>query len=166
MLENELSALPIAITFLRAAWFLENSSHDLQSARADGVIRSFLQPLDKPFPMVATADVGRLAAQSMQSQWTGARVLELEGPERVTPNRLAQCFSKALGRAVRAEAPPRSSWEPLFREQGMNNPFPRIAMLDGLNEGWIEFENGQAGSRKGEVALKTVLQALIERDGN
>jgi hypothetical protein len=48
----------------------------------------------------------------------------------------------------------------------MKHPMPRIRMLDGFNEGWIEFENGQAGSRKGEVALKTVLQALIERDSH
>jgi len=44
----------------------------------------------------------------------------------------------------------------------MKNPTPRIRMLDGFNEGWIEFENGEASSRKGEVALKTVLQMLIE----
>ena len=44
------------------------------------------------------------------------------------------------------------------------NPTPRIRMLDGFNEGWIEFENGEASSRKGEVALKTVLQMLIERE--
>jgi hypothetical protein len=37
-------------------------------------------------------------------------------------------------------------------------------MLDGFNEGWIEFENGAAGSRKGEIALKTVLQTLIQRE--
>jgi hypothetical protein len=47
----------------------------------------------------------------------------------------------------------------------MQNPTPRIRMLDGFNEGWIEFENGAAGSRKGEVALKTVLQTLVEREG-
>ena len=38
-------------------------------------------------------------------------------------------------------------------------------MLDGFNDGWIEFENGDAGSRKGEVALKSVLQTLVEREG-
>jgi len=39
-------------------------------------------------------------------------------------------------------------------------------MLDGFNEGWIEFENGDAGSRKGEVTLKSVLQTLVEREFN
>jgi len=35
-------------------------------------------------------------------------------------------------------------------------------MLDGFNEGWIEFENGESGSRNGRVALATVLQQLLE----
>jgi hypothetical protein len=39
-------------------------------------------------------------------------------------------------------------------------------MLDGFNEGWIEFENGAVGSRKGEVALRSVLQTLVGREGN
>ncbi len=42
-------------------------------------------------------------------------------------------------------------------------PMPRIQMLDGFNEGWIEFEGAQIGSRKGSVELETVLQTLIER---
>src|SRR3984893_17435045 len=46
----------------------------------------------------------------------------------------------------------------------MKNPAPRIQMLDGFNEGWIEFESGEAGSRKGKVELRTVLQRLIKRE--
>jgi hypothetical protein len=38
-------------------------------------------------------------------------------------------------------------------------------MLDGFNEAWIEFENADADSRKGKVALKSVLQTLVEREG-
>ncbi len=33
-------------------------------------------------------------------------------------------------------------------------------MLDGFNEGWIDFEHGEAGSLKGTIALETVLNAL------
>jgi nucleoside-diphosphate-sugar epimerase len=46
----------------RAAWFMENAAWDAAPARETGVISSFLQPLDKPVPMVATADVGSAAA--------------------------------------------------------------------------------------------------------
>jgi NAD(P)H dehydrogenase (quinone) len=38
-------------------------------------------------------------------------------------------------------------------------------MLDGFNEGWIEFEGGQAGSVKGKVPLETVLSALVNSGG-
>ena len=38
-------------------------------------------------------------------------------------------------------------------------------MLDGFNQGWIEFEAGEADSRKGKVPLETVLRSLIERAG-
>jgi hypothetical protein len=37
-------------------------------------------------------------------------------------------------------------------------------MFDSFNEGWIEFEGEEGGSRKGKVALETVLRTLIERD--
>jgi NAD(P)H dehydrogenase (quinone) len=88
----------------------------------------------------------------------------LEGPHRVTPKEIAVTLADLLGRPVRTEAVPRETWESLFQSQGMKNPAPRIQMLDGFNEGWIEFESGEAGSRKGRVELRTVLQRLIERE--
>jgi uncharacterized protein YbjT (DUF2867 family) len=163
IIEQALRDLDMPITFLRPAWFIENSSWDAAPARESGVIPGFLQPLDKPVPMVATEDIGQVAAELLQNSWKGHRVVELEGPRRVTPNEIATTFADLLGRPVRMEAVPRETWEPLFRSQGMKNPTPRIQMLDGFNEGWIEFESGQAGSRKGTVALKTVLKALIVR---
>ena len=144
---------------------MENSSWDVAPAARNGVIPSFLQPLDKPVPMVATADIGRVAAEIIQATWNGRRVVELEGPHRVTPNEIAATFASLLGRPVRIEAVPRETWESLFKSQGMKNPMPRIRMLDGFNEGWIEFESGEADSRKGKVELRTVLQRLIERMG-
>jgi NAD(P)H dehydrogenase (quinone) len=165
IIEQTLGELSMPITFLRPAWFMENCSWDIAPARESGVIRSFLQPLDKPVPMVATADIGRVGAEQLQETWTGHRVVELEGPRRVTPNEIAATFAELLGRAVTMDAVPRETWEPLFRSQGMKNPTPRIRMLDGFNEGWIECESGAAGSLKGNVALKTVLQILIKREG-
>jgi uncharacterized protein YbjT (DUF2867 family) len=126
------------------------------------VIPSFLQPLDKPVPMVATADIGRVAAGLLREGWSDRRVVELEGPQRVAPNEIAAVFTRLVGRPVRMEAVPRESWEDLFRSQGMKNPIPRIRMLDGFNEGWIDFDGGEAGSQKGSVALESILKALLE----
>ncbi|MGB7753302.1 MAG: NmrA family NAD(P)-binding protein [Candidatus Acidiferrales bacterium] len=163
IIERVLGDLPVPITFLRPGWFMENSSWDVAPATNSGVIPSFLQPLDKPKPMVATADVGRVAAALLQETWSGHRVVELEGPQRVTPNEIAATFSRLLGRPVKMEVVPRDTWESLFLSQGMKNPTPRIRMLDGFNEGWIEFEGGEAGSQKGKVTLETVLRSLVER---
>ena len=158
IIEATISELPTPITFLRPAWFMENSSWD--------VAPSFLQPLDKAVPMVATADIGKVAAALLQETWSGHRVVELEGPRRVTPNEIAVMFAKLLGSSVRMEVVPRESWEALFKSQGMRNPIPRIRMLDGFNEGWIEFERGEAGSQKGNESLESVLKSLIEREAN
>ena len=162
IIEQALGELPMPITFLRPAWFMENCRWDLAPARQPGVIPSFLQPLDKPVPMVATADIGRVAAGLLREGRSDRRVVELEGPQRVAPNEIAAIFTRLVGRPVRMEAVPRESWEDLFRSQGMKNPIPRIRMLDGFNEGWIDFEGGEAGSQKGSVALESVLKALLE----
>ena len=161
IIEEAIGALPTPITFLRAAWFMENSKWDVAPARQHGVIPSFLQPLDKPVPMVATADIGKVAAGLLQEKRDGHRVVELEGPTRITPNQIVATFTKLLGKPVHMEVVPRESWEALFKSQGVKNPLPRMRMLDGFNEGWIEFEKGEAGSRKGSVTLESVLQDLI-----
>jgi NAD(P)H dehydrogenase (quinone) len=161
LMEQALRDLPMPVTFLRPAWFMENFKWDVPSAR-DGIIASFLQPLDKPVPMIATSDVGRVAAELIQQDWTGCRIVELEGAGRITPNEVGATFAKVFGRPMRVEAVPRDSWGSLFRSEGMRDPMPRMQMLDGFNEGWIEFEHGEQGSLKGSVTLESVLRRLVE----
>lgn len=163
LMEQALGTLPMPVTFLRPGWFMENAAWDVTPARDAGTIPSFLQPLDKPLPMVATADVGRVAAQLLLERWRGVRVVELEGPQRVTPIDIAKTFARILGHAVTAEVVRRDTWEALFRSQGMKEPSPRMRMLDGFNEGWITFEGEDADIVKGEVELETVLRGLVSQ---
>ena len=138
LLEKELGTLSLPIAFLRPAWFLENTSWDIASARNNGVVKSFLQPLDKHFPMIATQDVGQVAAELLQEQWNGRRVVETEGLSRISPNQIAQELARLLARDVHTQVIPRETWESTFRSEGMKNPTPRIQMVDGFNDGWIE----------------------------
>jgi NAD(P)H dehydrogenase (quinone) len=158
LLEQGLGSLPMPVTFLRPAWFMENAAWDIAPARESGVIPSFLQPLDRAIPMVAIADVGRTAAGLLQETWSGHRVVELEGPQRYSPNDIAACLARLLRTDVRAEAVPRETWQGCFTAQGMKNPEPRMRMLDGFNEGWLAFEHTP---RKGTVVLDAVLQSLV-----
>ena len=162
LLEDALRELALPITFLRPAWFIDNAAWDVPSARETGIIHSYLTPLDRAIPMVAAQDVGEVGAELIQQAWNGIRVVELEGPSRVTPDDLAAAFAQALGRPVRAVPVPRDTWESLFRAQGMRNPGPRIRMLDGFNEGWIAFKDGGRDTRKGRTDAGTVIAALVE----
>ena len=164
-LERALADLPAAVTFLRAGWFVENVAWDIDGARTAGVLHSFLQPLDRPIAMVATADVAHTAAALLQEPFDGHRVVELEGPVRVSPNDLAAALGRSLGREVVAQAVPRAQWEALFRAQGMANPVPRMRMLDGFNEGWIDFDAASPRLRKGSTSLQQVVDGLVRSRG-
>jgi uncharacterized protein YbjT (DUF2867 family) len=161
LMEEAVGSTGLPVTFLRPGWFMENALWDVASARDEGVLHSFLQPADRHFPMVATQDVGRVAADLLMGDWDGTRIVELEGPVRVSPNDLAQAFASALGRPVRVEIVPRTSWETLFLAQGMKNPTPRIRMLDGFNEGWIEFSDSGLSAIKGRTPLSEVVAQLV-----
>ena len=161
LVEHAFRHLPVPVAFLRAAWFMENAAWDVASARDQGVLPSFLQPLDKPVPMVATQDIALVAAELLHDTWDGVRIVELEGPRRVSPNDLAQAFSSATGRDVKAAVVPRGTWEATFTTQGMQHPTPRARMIDGFNEEWIAFEGTGTQVRKGTTPVQTVIDALV-----
>jgi hypothetical protein len=65
-----------------------------------------------------------------------------------------------LGTPLRAAAVPREQWEALFRSQGTKNPTPRIQMLDGFNQGWLDFAGPAETIIKGRVSLDAVVHSL------
>src|SRR6201996_427062 len=158
MTEQMLRGSSAPVAFLRAGWFMENASWDVEAARK-GLIPNFLQPLDHEIPMVATVDIGRTAAALLQEDWSGVRIVELEGPRRYSAADIGQAFTAALGHEVRMQSVPRETWEQLFRSQGMKHPMPRIRMVDGFNEGWIDFERS-GEHRQGVGTLETVIAGL------
>ena len=163
ILETELEGVGPSVAFVRPGWFMENSLWDVASAKTTGEIRSFLFPLDKTVPMIATADIGKISAGILAQDWKGRRITEMEGPQRYSPNDLAKAFSKSLARPVRAVALPREQWEAFFRAQAPANPKLRMEMLDGLNSGWIAFEGSPAEHVTGQTGLESVIDSLVAR---
>jgi len=165
LLEETLGDLPIPHAFLRAAWFVENSAGDVASARNEGKIRFQLNPLDRKFPLVATADIGKAGALTLTQSWTGTRHTEVAGPEGYSALNIADAFAKAVGRPVEAIAVPRAEWESLWVSQGMpeGRTSPRAEMVDGFNSGWIHF--GVPGTEHfvGVTPLREVITQLVTR---
>lgn len=158
ILEQALSALSIPTAFVRAAWFMENWSGTIAVAREKGVVPSFLHPLDRAIPMVGTADIGRVCAESLIQSWSGRRIVELEGPSDYTPIDVAAAISSLLAKPVRAIAAPREAWASFFESKG-NSPAAALAwveMVDGFNDGWMTFEGGHERQR-GTVGLQGAL---------
>jgi NAD(P)H dehydrogenase (quinone) len=163
ILEQGLADTAAPLAFLRPGWFLENAAWDVDSAKKSGVIESFLQPLSRGVPMVATADVGRVAAETLLETWSGQRIIELSGPALVSPNDIAESFSHALARNVSARAVPRERWAAIFRAQGTAWPEPRLEMLDGFNSGWIDFQAQGTERRTGRITVAEVALKLVNR---
>ena len=93
LLEETLRDLPFSQAFLRPGWFFENSAGDVASARNEGKIRFQLHPLDRKFPLVATADIGKVGAETLTQSWTGIRHIEVAGPEGYSPLEIADAFA-------------------------------------------------------------------------
>jgi NAD(P)H dehydrogenase (quinone) len=165
MLEEIMGKLPIPNAFIRAGWFLENYQWDVQSARESGQLDAYLEPVTRGFPMVATQDIGELAAKTLVESWKGNRVLELEGPKRYSPLEAAKAFSKVLGREVNVRSIPRSQWHEKFVAQGMpaDSTGARIEMVEGFNSGWIDFERGGTEHFKGKVTIEQVIKGLVAK---
>lgn len=157
LLEEALREQPFATAILRPGWYMENSAWDIEPARETGEMASFLAPADRPYPMVATADIGRVAAEVLPQRWGGRRVIEIAGPKRYSQNEVAALLGAALGRNVTLRAIPSDRWETLFKSQGSAWPAPRIEMLHGFNSGWIDFEPGVHEHVAGTTPYEAVL---------
>jgi NAD(P)H dehydrogenase (quinone) len=165
ILEQELGDTGVPSAFLRPAWFMENLAYSLSSARSTGNYFSFYQPLERPYAMVATKDVGRIGAQILPQDWQGNRFIEISGPISYSSKDAAAALGAAIGRPIAAVAVPRDSWVETLAQNGM--PADRsgayIEMVDGLNSGWIDF--GVAGTEqiKGTTDLVTTVKALAAK---
>ena len=165
LLEQALNDLPFPQAFLRAGWFFENSAGGVASARHQGLIQFQLYPLDRKFPLVATADIGKVGAQTLTQTWKGTRHIEVAGPDGTSPMEIAEAFADVLGRRVEAVTVPRDQWEALWVSQGMpeGRTAPRAEMVDGFNSGWIHF--GVTGTEHvvGTTPLREVIADLVSR---
>jgi uncharacterized protein YbjT (DUF2867 family) len=149
------------VTFLRPAYFLENWAPVLGLARTQGILPSFLQPLDRAVPMVATRDIGITAADLLLAE-SAPPVVELNGPSDISPRLIAQALSGILGRHVEAVEVPTAQWEAQVANFGLS-PAGAALLLElyrGVNSGRIAYEFPDT-VRRGSTPLETTLGELV-----
>ena len=163
--EQELGDTGIPSAFLRPAWFMENLVYSLSAARSTGNYFSFYQPLERPYAMVATKDVGRIGAQTLLQDWQGNRVIEISGLMSYSSNDAAAALGTAIGRPIAAVAVPRDSWVDTLAKNGMpaDRSSAYIEMVESLNSGWIDFGVPGTEQTKGTTDLVTTVKALAAK---
>jgi len=140
LLEQAFRNLNIPTTFVRAAYFMENWNSVLDTVKSEGVLPSFLQPLDKKIPQIATEDIGRSAAEAMLENSEGVRITELAGLP-YSPNDVANAFSKVLGKEVTAVPVPEDQWMEIFKTfSSRRNAEAYVEMTQAVNSGFVTFE--------------------------
>jgi uncharacterized protein YbjT (DUF2867 family) len=163
-LEQALDALSVPTVALRAGWFMENYRGQIRAARESGVLLSMLDPLDLTVPMVATEDVGKIAADVLQREPNGKYVVEVAHLRAYSTNDVARSMTSIIGRPVTAVAIPRDERVGVYRSWGLSDGSARAmsAMIDGFNSGWIGFEGGAVEREYTQTPLEISLQRLAE----
>jgi NAD(P)H dehydrogenase (quinone) len=165
ILEQELGSTGVPSVFLRPGSFMENIVHSLPAARATGLYFAFYQPLEQPYPLIATRDIGRIGAETLIEPWQGNRVIEISGPTYYSSHDVAAALAEALGRPISAVAVPRETWVDTMAQHGMSadRSGAYIEMLDSFNARWIDF--GVAGTEhvKGTTDLLTAVSAMTKK---
>ncbi|VWC86806.1 NmrA family NAD(P)-binding protein [Burkholderia lata] len=162
--EQRLAESGIPVVFLRAAYFMENWARVVDPVRTQGILPSLLVPVERAIPMVATEDIGRVAADLLRDDWAGIRKIGLEGPVACSPADIAAIFARALNRPVRPMALEPSEWAGVLAM----NPFSSVAINGfielnrGLNSGHIDFASDDTVElRQGRVPFEQVAEEIL-----
>lgn len=162
--ETVISAAAKNVTFLRAAYFLQNWAPNLAGARADGVLHNFLTA-ERKIPMVSAVDIGRVAARYLLEPANGRRVVELAGPEDYSPRDIAKVLVAALGKPVKLETHPVEAAAPTLTAMGFQEGTARLyaEMLGGINSGHVDYEGAGATFVRGSVTAAEAIGEMLGR---
>jgi len=101
LVERRLNEAAKNIVHLRPGFFMENFLNDVESIKRDGAAYSLL-PGDLPYPIIATKDIGYIAAELLlKADWSGQNVRGLHGPVDLTLNEAARIVSESIGKPVK-----------------------------------------------------------------
>jgi uncharacterized protein YbjT (DUF2867 family) len=147
-------------TFLRAAYFMENILGYAQAMKSDGVVPVFGGGETYPFDMVATKDIGLVAADALVAPPAATEIIELTGPATYSFADAAAEATKILGRQVVPVPLPIEAMVPTLMSFGMSANFAGLTreVSEGFGAGRIRFD-GKGRAIRGATTLAQVLRA-------
>jgi len=146
-------------TFVRAASFMENLGASL-GMLGQGLLPSFV-PADLRYDMIATVDIGKLAASELLEGGKANTVIELGGPP-YSMNDAAAILTELVGKPITVQVGPLEAVTPTFQSFGMSAQLAGLyeEMLRGIVTRRVAWEGGHRRVQ-GTTPLKAVLAGML-----
>lgn len=159
--EKLLAQAAPSVTFLRAAYFVENWASVLGAVRGAGVL-PFFGDAGVPFAQVSTRDIGEVAADLLRNPVPGTRFVELAGPADASAMDVARVLGELLGKPVHAAAAPVEAAEAGLKQAGLPAGMAALygEMYRGIASGVVAFE-APDNVRRGREPLQQTLAGLL-----
>jgi uncharacterized protein YbjT (DUF2867 family) len=159
-LENALRATGVKLTAIRAGMFQENVGQAVAPAKHMGMYFNFLPSADFPAPMIATRDIGALAAAELLSPTSKSEIIDLHGPA-YSQRQIAQKLGAALGKDLQIVDVPQAGWIDAFKQGGLS-----AQMAESMAEMYGGFQSGAVSPKgdrmvQGKTELDEVIKALV-----
>lgn len=116
-MEQALAATGARVTALRSQHFQEKVSDVMVPATQGGVYPVFGDDVDSPISMVATVDLGRMAAEQLTKP-DGPDVIDVVGPD-YSERDVAQALGQRIGRELAVVPVPQDQWVGQLMAGGM-----------------------------------------------
>jgi len=161
-LEGRLGESGTSLTRLRPCYYQDNIAGMLAPATTQGIYPSFL-PADVALPMVATRDVGRIAAAALADDSPATEIVDVLGPP-YSARQLSAALSSALRRLLHVvEVPPAAHVRTLT---GTGMP---LEMAEAVAEMMASFAAGRitpCGHRRivGTTPIDDVIAGILRPD--
>jgi uncharacterized protein YbjT (DUF2867 family) len=161
--EERLARIPVKTTFLRAATFMESWTAMLP-AIAEGALPTFIHP-DRLLATVSVRDVGALASRTLRAgaPERSPAILELSGPEDLTPRQLAGILSDLRGKPVTAQPVPGEAVVPILTAQGISAQLAEQVrrLYQAIGKGEVVKPGPRPGLVRGQVSARDLFRTLL-----
>jgi len=119
LMEEALCRTGVKLTALRPGHFQEKVTELIDVARNSGVYPVFAGSADEPIPMVATSDIGDVAAQSLLTRPISSETVDLIGPA-YTERYVAEVLGRSLDQDLHVTEIPEHAWVDTLLASGLN----------------------------------------------
>ncbi|MFY9528340.1 MAG: NmrA family NAD(P)-binding protein [Candidatus Acidiferrales bacterium] len=140
-LEEKLNGIAgLNALYLRAGYFMENTLPQVSVIKSFGMMAGPVRA-DLPLPMIATRDIGAVAAEALlKLDFEGKRSRELLGARDVTYAEAARVIGDAIGKpGLSYTQMPAAQLKPALTQMGMSSNMADLLleMADALNSGYM-----------------------------